>query len=100
MSAQVALKLVYPHKPGFKQRDTSKAAAKAVNGRHREVWDRILEKLRQYELNVDELASMLDLDAFYLRPRVSELAKQGVIVDSGIRREGDRGKKMICWRVR
>jgi hypothetical protein len=47
----------------------------------------------------DEIAAALNYSILTIRPRVSELNKQGRIVDSGLRRPNASGRNAIVWRI-
>ncbi len=48
----------------------------------------------------DEVAYALKYSILTVRPRVSELYKLGLIVDSGLRRKNASGKNAIVWIVK
>lgn len=89
----------YPHRPGWKSRETSREAAESVS---------CAATLRQlaYALitarprTADEIATALDRSVLSIRPRVAELSRLGKIEDSGERRVNRSGKKAIVWRVK
>jgi hypothetical protein len=45
----------------------------------------------------DEVADALDWDRYSSRPRLAELHKRGLIVDSGERRTGVSGRRQAVW---
>lgn len=90
----------YPNQPGFKRRDTSKAAAFAARGRKRDTHNRIVALLRAVALTADEIAEHLNESPFYIRPCVTELSALGFIDPSDERRPSSNGKSSIVWRVR
>lgn len=92
----------YPNKAGFKEPTTSKEAADRIEAKGR------ASKLRDacrgaFELGfvgtADELAFRLDEDILAIRPRVSELHKQGLIERSGVRHRNSSGASAHCWRL-
>ncbi len=92
--------LDYPNWPGFRARETSKAAADAVAPRAANLRERALFEIRlrrETGLTADEVARALGQDVLTIRPRVAELARMGVIRDGGERRENKSGKKAIVW---
>ena len=70
--------LDYPNWPGFRARDTSKAAADAMAGKAPTLRDRVLRVICTYSPTADEAAEILDESILAIRPRVSELAKLGL----------------------
>lgn len=101
MSAQPAYDLFsYPQAPGWKARDTARDAARAVKPRARLLRERITDLLYPaLQLTADEAADILDVSILSVRPRFSELAADGYIVDSGLRRPNSSGKSAIVWRL-
>lgn len=92
----------YPARPGFKERGTSKDAAKAVSGGAAGLRERVLEAIRHAGpsgLTADQAAFSVGLTPFSARPRVTELSKAGKIVRTGTRRENASGLKAAVWRV-
>jgi predicted ArsR family transcriptional regulator len=90
----------YPSVPGFKARDTAREAAESLKPKAPLVRDKILQLMASphAEFTADEAASMLGLPILTVRPRFSELANMGKLVDSGVRRRNDSGKNAIAWR--
>lgn len=86
---------------GWRARDTAARAAHGVSPKAVTLRDRVLERLRGAErpMTADEIADALGAPYGSVRPRCSELAERGLIVDSGARREGRFGKTMIAWRL-
>lgn len=91
----------YPHSPGVKSphRDTSVAAADAIQSRAAILRQRVADLFRTGRYTADECADALGETVLSIRPRCSELAKQGAIVDSGLRRRNASGKMAIVWRA-
>ena len=88
----------YPESPGYQDRDTSRdAAARVVN--MREIHHQILGALVSGPMTFYEMADYLKIDSRRIQPRMSELAKNGKIIDSGERRETPYGRKGIAWRL-
>lgn len=94
-----SLKPKYPNAPGYRNRDTSLAAAKAIEPEHTRLKRLSLAAIQVSPRTADEVASLLERTPFSIRPRVAELAKAGLIVDSGYRRRNESGKSAIVWRV-
>ena len=86
----------YPERAGFTDLDTSKAAADQIEakGRAETLRQRVLQWLEKGDFTADEIASLMGEDILSVRPRVTELFKQGEILDTGRRKENARsGKK-------
>ncbi len=87
----------YPDVPGFQNTDTSKQGAPS-----KEEADTVREKVYSiyrnhspYGLTADEAGWYLGIGPFTIRPRVTELKRQGRLTDSGVRRRNGSGKKAI-----
>lgn len=89
----------YPATPGFKDRDTSRAAALAAFGRSRELRQKCLDALDGADRTADEIASILGESVLAIRPRMTELLKTGRIIDSGIRRQNASHRRAKVWRL-
>lgn len=90
----------YPHKPGWKGRDTSRYAALDMQVQAPTLRQSCLDLLISgAELTADEIAEALDKTILAIRPRVTELSRQGLIEDTGTRRKNVSGKMAIVWRV-
>ena len=99
MTDQIDL-LDYPNWPGFRARDTSKAAADAVAPKSANLRERALFEIRlrrEDGLTADEVAKVLGQDVLTIRPRVAELARMCLIRDSKKRRQNRSGKSAIVW---
>lgn len=85
---------------GYKNRDTSIEAASSMGSRARTLRRKVLELIKAHPkgLTADECAAFLNETVLTIRPRVSELSSQGVITDTGGRRENVSGKKAIVWK--
>ena len=92
----------YPTKAGWKEPTTSAEAAARIEAKGRAA------KLRHavrgafelgWEGTADELASRLGESVLSIRPRVSELHRQGVIERSGTRHTNSSGASAHCWRL-
>ena len=89
----------YPQIPGSAPRDTSEAAADAIRERASTLRDKALKLLQQEQLTADEVAARLDQSILAIRPRITELAKQDLIIDSGDRRPNASGRHAIVWKA-
>lgn len=90
----------YPCTPGYKARDTAKAAAEVMRPKAHKWRERVLHAITDTEgLTCDEIALMLGASVLTVRPRVTELARMEKLVDSGRRRPGISGARMIVWKT-
>jgi len=94
------LELRYPNTPGYKEEDTSKAAAEAMEPNALTIRLKITESLGWVgDQTADEVAGRLGLSVLAVRPRFSELLARGSIRDTGIRRANISGKSAKVWRI-
>ena len=88
----------YPNAPGAKARDTSREAAVSVAARAATLRACALAAIADYgPLTADQVAELLRESVLAVRPRLSELAARGLVVDSGIRRPNASGRSAIAW---
>lgn len=94
----------YPHRPGYKARSTSKAAAKAVDRKATPLRERvydIIKKAGRRGTTADEAAEAIGASILSVRPRVSELAVMGRLQDTMERRVNKgSGRHAIVWRAK
>lgn len=92
------IKPTYPQVAGYKERGASKEAAEkfepCAKTLRNQVWQ-IFESGKQ--LTADEVACKLGVSLLSVRPRVSELAAQGLIKKTGERRENESGLMANVW---
>ena len=80
--------------------DTSEAAAKDMKSRAPLLRERTLEQLSNSTgLTADEIAANLGESILSIRPRVSELAKRGLVIKTDRTRRNHSGKAAIVWRA-
>jgi len=91
--------LRYPDVPGWKGRETSQAAAEAIAPAAKSLRARVFEEIRKAPGSPEQIAHRLKLPLMNVRPRCSELAAQGLIVDSGARGTAMGGRRAIIWCV-
>jgi predicted ArsR family transcriptional regulator len=90
----------YPIEPGYKARSTSLSAARSLNDKAPRLRQLCVDQLLLYgPLTADECARNIGIDKLSIRPRFSELAAAGKIIDSGERRANRSGKRAIAWRL-
>jgi len=93
------LKFNYPDIPGSKTTGTSMSAAMDMAQQAPLLRDRALALIRtRGPLTADEVAGHMSESVLTVRPRISELKRQGKIEDSGTRRLNNSGKMATCWR--
>lgn len=92
---------IYPDAPGYKARDTSREAAEGVAPKARSLRARVFDALRELgEGTPEAVAAHLGEPLMNVRPRFSECAAKGDIVDTGRRGLADGGRKSIIWRCK
>lgn len=86
---------------GWQHTDTSLAAARAAGKKAPTLRDRVLATLRAAEcpISTEEIARRLGHAFSGVQPRISELRKNGLIEDSGLRGRTDAGKACVLWRA-
>ena len=91
----------YPAAPGFKERDTSAAAAVKIKPTAQTLRGQCLVMMNNtgHGMTADEVASALNVSILAIRPRFSELSQRGLIQDSGNRRANDSGRNAIVWKL-
>jgi hypothetical protein len=89
----------YPASPGAKARDTSHAAAEGMAPKAESLRDRVLAEIRRAPATPEQVALRLGEPLMNVRPRCSELAKLGKIVDTQLRREAMGGRQAIVWKA-
>lgn len=89
----------YPHAPGHRRTDTSRAAAKSIAPRAGSIQDRILTALRNHgPLATFELPAKVGVSYRSAQPRTSELRNLGLIADTGDRRvDPETDRPAIVW---
>lgn len=89
----------YPGQPGFKDRDTSRKAAASMSDAAPLLQRRCLAALRAAPdgLTADQIAAQIGETILSVRPRVTELLRDGRVRDSGQRRKNDSGRSAKVW---
>jgi predicted ArsR family transcriptional regulator len=93
------LDMLYPKSPGFKEHETSKQAAEAMQSSAPRLRERVLACLRRGAMTPDEVADRMGMSVLSIRPRFTELARLGRIIDTGHRRANTSGRQAKVWRV-
>jgi predicted ArsR family transcriptional regulator len=93
--------LIYPDAPGFKVSGPSEQAAEAIGGKATRMRAAVLAQIAQYSsgATADEIAKDLNLSVLSVRPRVSELKRNGEIEQTGARRKNESGMTATVWRI-
>lgn len=89
----------YPDVPGHRDTDTSRAAADSMRESATTLRGRCLAVLRVEPLTADEAAAKLGVSILAIRPRCTELARMGLVRDTGRRRMNESGRSAIVWEV-
>lgn len=92
----------YPTTAGWREDTTSKDAALAIESSGRA--SNLRGRVKAFfdgggEGTADEVAALLKERPGTIRPRVSELNKQGFIVQTGVRRASSEGRSSHVWRA-
>lgn len=92
----------YPAIAGHQRTETSEAAAVAIErkGRAANLREKCLALLKAESLTADECAERLGEDPLSCRPRLTELGKSGMIVDTGLRRPSSLGSPSVVWKAK
>lgn len=91
----------YPRVPGFKAEGTSQEAAERIAPAARIIRAQVLQQfidVYPHGLTADEVASDLKLSVLAVRPRVSELRRDGYLVVTGERRTNRSGMSATVLR--
>ena len=101
MSELLPANYTYPDAPGFKVSGPSEQAAKTITGKAAKLRRAVLEQIAQYPggITADEVAKDLNLSVLSVRPRVSELRRNGEIEQTGGRRKNESGMTATVWRI-
>ena len=87
----------YPYEPGYRQRDTSKAAADAIAPRAWTLRERVYQSILAKPGTADEVAARIGEKPGSVRPRTTELTLDGRIYDTGQRRPAESGRMQIVY---
>jgi predicted ArsR family transcriptional regulator len=92
--------LIYPDAPGFKVSGPSEQAAEAMGGKAK-MRAAVLAQIALHAggATADEIAKDLNLSVLSVRPRVSELNRNGEIEQTGARRKNESGMTATVWRI-
>ena len=90
----------YPDAPGYRDTDTSRAAAAAIAADLNAMQASVLAAIRaagEAGMTMEEVAEVAGLGRHSAQPRTSELRLKGLIRDGGERRALASGRKGIVW---
>jgi hypothetical protein len=90
-ATQFDLFTTYPNSCGWKVEGTSKLAAEASEAGAKTLREQVLEVLKGRELTADETACYLHKSILAIRPRLTELKRQGKIRETGEHRKNLSG---------
>lgn len=85
---------------GYSGMDTRKAALDEVKPKKRYVRVKVLNALSNAALTADEIADAINESILTVRPCVTELGNEGVLVKTSLRRPNKSGRKAIVWMAR
>lgn len=87
---------------GHQGGDTSLRAALDIAPKAATIRLKVMRKLAELDrpLTSEELADRLGIPYESVQPRLSELRRDNLVHDSGIRRTGRHGKPIIAWEAR
>jgi hypothetical protein len=94
---------VYPQAPGYRDRNTSRAAARAMQPRQGTIQAEVLDALAIRPMTSFELAAAIGRSYRSVQPRTAELARStdtrgALIKDTGARRvDPETGRNAIVW---
>lgn len=91
----------YPDAPGFKAPGPSEQAAEQIAPSAMLLRAAVLKKFEDHYpqgRTADEVAGELRQSILSVRPRVSELKRGGLLIDTGERRKNESGMTATVWR--
>lgn len=81
----------YPHSPGYKVTGTSEDAARQMASRAPNLRAKALAALQERDMTPDEIAALLGESVLAVRPRLTELCREGLARKTGQRRKNASG---------
>ena len=97
MTTQLDLLPRYPHAPGYKAPGTSQVAAETIAPFAKTLREQVYELLQRKAATADEAAMELHRSVLSIRPRLSELHREGKIRETGKRRLNQSGMSAAEW---
>ncbi len=94
-------RMKYPALPGAKTGGASQAAADSMIRTAGKLRHQVVETLQQFPLGMttDECAAYLGVSILAIRPRFSELNRDGQITGTPLRRLNGSGRHATVWRL-
>lgn len=90
----------YPSSPGFKKFGTSEEAARSMKQSASSLQQKIIRLLQvEGSTTADICAEKLGVDRLAIRPRFTELAKLGIIRETGEKRKNKSGRMASVYRL-
>lgn len=89
----------YPNAPGFKENDTSRAAADSMKSATGELQRKCLKALVGSPMTADQIAEAIGETPFSTRPRLTELLALGKVCDAGFRCRNASGRSAKAWKL-
>jgi predicted ArsR family transcriptional regulator len=80
--------------------NTRKEAHEEAGKRKKYVRTRVLGALSDAALTADEIAQQINESVLTVRPCVTELGNEGVLIKTALRRQNKSGRKAIVWMTR
>jgi hypothetical protein len=101
MSELLPANQVYPDSPGYRTVGTSELAAATIAPAATKLRALVLAEFQRAGagLTADEIAKALNLSVLSVRPRVSELRRNGEIEQTGSRRKNESEMTATVWRI-
>lgn len=96
------LVMSYPTQPGFKSEGTSKAAAESMRPTAATLRAQCLALVKFTPgdgMTADEVARAMRESVLSIRPRITELNKLNLIIDTGERRLNASGRRAVVWKA-
>jgi predicted ArsR family transcriptional regulator len=91
--------LTYPNDPGFKESSTSKEAALSMSRESSRLRILVLGALYR-PMTADECADTIGMSVLSIRPRFTELHRDGAIEETGELRHNRSGRRAKVWQRR
>jgi len=92
----------YPESPGFKEPTTSRDAARSMESTAATLRVEVLAAIAaagEHGSTADEAAKAIGQTVLAVRPRVTELLAEGLIVDTGRTRKNESRRNAKVWRA-
>lgn len=87
------------NQPGYKTQGPSQDAAESMRDSAPILRGRIIEALGKQSMTADGCAFVLGESILAVRPRFSELLRDGIIQDTGLRMANSSGRSATVWQL-